>query len=700
MRLKSTILTLLAICLLFNSQSKPVDISKAGRVAKNFLYVTAQKYTDGISYENLTLTDPYTHLLDGTPVFYAFQANPGFVIIAADDAFTPVIGYSFDGSFSLTDAPEHYKSFIMGYAQQIAYIRENQAEPGPELSAYWTELSQDGIPEFSGTRERDVAPLLSCKWDQGAPYNIYCPEDEAGPGGHVYVGCVATAMAQIMYYWRYPETGTGQHCYTPQNSSYGQQCANFGATNYDWEGMKNGVDNRNPYANAELQYHCAVSVNMMFGPNGSGSYSYLVPSALEQYFRYNDAVYEEKGDYSHANWINLLKNDIDAGKPLYYSGYTSDWSGHAFVCDGYQGDNFHFNFGWSGNSNGYYTLYDVGGFNIGQACVRNFSPSDNNYPYQHTGTKSLNSRSGSITDGSGPIDNYTENITAYWLIDPQTIYDSISSITLSFSAFDLADGDFVKVYDGPTTSHPVLGEFSGTATPPAVSSTQNTMLLEFVTNSSGNAGGWYAEYSTSSPTWCQGLTQLSEPSGTFNDGSGDFYYQSSATCMWRIVPPNGEKITLNFNYLDTEPGHDRITVFDGTTVVAEISGNQIPGPVTASSGIMFITWTTNNSENFQGWEAFYEIEGVGIEEGSMVRDLEVYPNPATDYIHIRFGTEEKGKLMVRLSNVTGQAVFTENINSFSGDYLREIPVGQLPAGFYSLEIRTLSGITNKKILIH
>ena len=69
---------------------------------------------------------------------------------------------------------------------------------------------------------------LTGTWDQGSPYNMYCPEDDAGPGGHAWVGCVATAMAQIMYYWRYPETGTGQHCYIPGNYSYGQQCADFG----------------------------------------------------------------------------------------------------------------------------------------------------------------------------------------------------------------------------------------------------------------------------------------------------------------------------------------------------------------------------------------------------------------------------------------------------------------------------------------
>lgn len=700
MKLKVTIITFLALCQLLNTNAKPVEITIAERVAKNFLYITANKYEASCSFNEINLTAPYTFRMEGNPVFYAFQANPGYIIISAEDAYTPVIGYAFEGSFSFDDSPENFKSFIMGYVQQINYIRANQQEPAPEISASWAELQQPGIPVLSDTRDRDVAPLLSCKWDQGSPYNMYCPEDAAGPGGHVYVGCVATAMAQIMYYWRYPETGTGQHCYIPQNYSYGQQCANFGATTYNWSGMINGIDNRHPEANAEFQYHCAVSVNMDFSPDGSGSYSYLVPSSLDQYFRYNDAVYEEKQDYSLSNWINLLKTDIDAGKPLYYSGYTTDWSGHAFVCDGYQGDNFHFNFGWSGSNNGYFSLYDVGGFSVSQACVRNFAPSDSSYPYHNTGTKNLTSRSGSITDGSGPIENYTDNATAYWLIDPQTIYDSITSITLTFSQFNLSDGDYVKVYDGATVSSPVKGIYTGTTIPAAITSSANTMLVEFKSNTSGNSTGWYAEYTSVSPSWCQGLTPLTDPTGTFSDGSGDFYYQSSATCMWRIVAPDGEKITLNFNYIDTEEGSDKVTIFDGTTKIAEISGTQVPDPIEATSGIMFITWTTNTSNNFEGWEATYEIEGVGISEELPVDNLSVYPNPSSDKIHLSFGMKEKGNLSIRLTNITGQTVYSESVNSFNGIYRQDLSVGNLPAGYYSLEIITVSGTLNKKILVN
>jgi hypothetical protein len=699
MNFKTFTLLLLISSLFLNIEAKTVNLSDAEKVAKNFIFVTSNKYDDGFAYDKIRLSAPYTHSINGSPVFYAFQLDPGFVIISAEDAFMPVVGYSYEGKFIFDEAPAHYKGFILNYAEQISYVRENQLEPAPEVTAAWSELRNFDIASPSVTRERDVDPLLDCNWNQGSPYNIFCPADANGPGGHVYVGCVATAMAQIMYYWRYPETGTGQHCYTPGNSSYGQQCANFGQTSYDWSGMINSIDSRNPDPNALLQYHCAVSVNMSFGPNGSGSQSYLVPGRLNQYFRYNSAQYKEKSDYSQAGWISLLKADIDAGKPLYYSGYNTNWEGHAFVCDGYQGDNFHFNFGWSGSGNGYYSLYDVNSFSIGQACVRNFAPSDVNYPYYSTGTKNISSRSGSITDGSGPVANYMDNTTAYWLIDPQTIYDSITSVTLSFKSFDLLPGDSVRIYDGNTTASALMGAYSGTNLPPALTSSSNSMLVEFITDGSGNASGFYAEYNSTSPSWCQGLTQLTEPSGTFDDGSGNFYYQSSATCMWRIKPAFANKITLNFNYFETEAGIDKVTVYDGTSLIAEFSGTEIPGPVVANSGSMFITWSTNVANNFQGWEAFYEVDNVGVDEKSVLTNLEVYPNPATEVIHIRLRIEEKSNLKIRLVNLTGQTVYSEEQLSFQGAYQHDIAVSSLPAGFYFLKIGTLTGTFNKKIMI-
>lgn len=699
MKIKATLAVLLIISMTPGMFAGIVPREEAEKVARNFLYITHNKFLDPVSMTDIRLGDPFTYSVNGAPVFYAFDTKPGFILVSAEDAFTPVIGYAFTGSFDMINAPSHYKGFILNYADQIMHARQHNLSPAPEFQALWDELRSDRAIAGPINRERDVTPLLSNTWDQGQPYNVLCPEDPAGPGGHVWVGCVATAMAQIMYYWRYPETGTNQHCYVPGNPSYGQQCANFAETNYRWEGMINSIDNKNPYPNAELQYHCAVSVNMNFSPNGSGSYSSLVPSRLNAFWRYNNAVYLEKQNYTTSAWINLLKGDIDLGYPIYYSGYSPSDGGHAFVCDGYQGDNFHFNFGWSGSGNGYYSLSNVGGFYQGQACVKNFIPSDAAYPYHVTGNVTLTEKSGSFTDGSGPVADYQNNLNASWLIDPQTVYDSIKNITLNFPQFDVLPGDTIKVFDGGTTDATVLGAFSGATSPVQLTSSGNKLLIVFTSDASGAGSGFYAEYSTTSPVWCSGMTQFTEPTGTFDDGSGNFYYQSGATCMYRINPPYASKITLTFNYFETEEGADKLRIFDGSTQIGEFSGTTVPGPLTANSGTMTLAWSTNQYNNMQGWEVYYEVDNVGVDEQAGITGLEVYPNPANKEMNLSFTLIENGPLVIGIYSISGKQVYAEQHSSFSGQYLNKLDVDRFPAGIYFLRVSSATGTWNKKIII-
>jgi hypothetical protein len=465
--------------------------------------------------------------------------------------------------------------------------------------------------------------------------------------------------------------------------------------------MNNSIDNKNPFANAELQYQAAVSVNMNFGPNGSGSYSHLVPGRLDNFFRYHNAQYLEKNSYNNTTWINMLKAEIDLGRPLYYSGYDPGSGGHAFVCDGYQGTNFHFNFGWSGSGNGYYSLYDVGGFSNGQAIVRYFYPSDAGYPFHNTGTKVITSKSGSFTDGSGPVEDYLPNNFAEWIIDPQQDGDSISDITISFTSFDTDPGDVVRIYDGEDSDAPLIGEFSGSTIPSEVTSSGNIVCVTFTTDASGTGPGWFAEFSTTSPQWCSGLSPLTEPTGTFDDGSGpDFHYQNSATCMWNIAPEAAGKITLYFNYFETEEDVDRVKVFDGSTQIAEFTGDEIPEPVEATSGSMFITFTTNQFNNMLGWEAYYEVDNVGINELMEVSNLSIHPNPATSQVTITFDQEKSGSYTVEIFSLTGQKVYEENGSSFHGNYNNTISVSKFQSGLYLLKVAADSGVSTQKLMVN
>jgi hypothetical protein len=182
---------------------------------------------------------------------------------------------------------------------------------------------------------------MTCLWNQDYPYNALCPEDPDGPGGHVYAGCVATAMSMIMYYYRYPVQGIGTHSYYA--SGYGTQSVNYGQTYYNWDAMMNEISSTSGQsipAIAELQYHAGVSVNMGYGNQSSGAYSIDVPAALISHFGYATSTqYLSRSSYTATVWENMVVEQLDAAKPVYYSGVDPTpvtGGGHAFIVDGYQ----------------------------------------------------------------------------------------------------------------------------------------------------------------------------------------------------------------------------------------------------------------------------------------------------------------------------------------------------------------------------
>ena len=297
---------------------------------------------------------------DGMPVFYAFSLQPnGFVLVAADDRMRPILGYSTEGSFSATDMPDGLQSFERNFKAGFSQMVEHKEERSDEAVEAWKRLSETG--RVNNERiTRTVPYLLKSKWNQSALYNDLCPVDSIGPNNHVYAGCVATAISQIMYYWQWPKKGEGSHTYTCY--PYGDLHVNFGQTKYDYDQMTDFLDwTSSPEeieAVAKLMYHAGVSVEMMYSPNGSGAYSYDVKGALAVYFNYGieDMYIDFRDNHVLTEWQTMLRDNLDQGMPLYYSASGSD-GGHAFVCDGYDENNlFHFNWGWQGFDNGYYAI--------------------------------------------------------------------------------------------------------------------------------------------------------------------------------------------------------------------------------------------------------------------------------------------------------------------------------------------------------
>lgn len=308
--------------------------------------------------------------------YYIFNVgeNDGFVIVAGDDCVTPVLGYSTEGAFRTDNVPENIRFWMDGYKEQIKRVADRGGMPAGR---------KNGAAAASGVV---VEPLLGgIKWDQDAPYNGLCPEVESEK---TVTGCVATALAQVMRYHRWPERGTGSFSYvTP---TYRISCsADFENTTYDWANMRESYTpghytEEQAAAVATLMYHCGVASKMDYNlaeKGGSGATFIDAAMGVLSYFGYDRGLQLYYRDYCpEGEWVNLLKKEIDEGRPVFYTG-VGNQGGHAFVCDGYTGDDmFHFNWGWSGSCDGYFEVGRLdpltpgigggsGGFNEMQAII-------------------------------------------------------------------------------------------------------------------------------------------------------------------------------------------------------------------------------------------------------------------------------------------------------------------------------------------
>lgn len=275
--------------------------------------------------------------------------NKGFVIVSADKRAWPILGYSIEGSFNEKKQPEAFTVWMDNRKKEIESIKQNNLQPNSATKTSWQKLSLKN----ASTNSTSVEPLLKTKWDQGCYYNELCPSDtRSAYCAHVPTGCTITAMAQIMKYWNYPTKGIGSHSYS--HPTYGDLSADFGSTTYQWNQMPNSVTSQNG-AVATLMYHCGVSLDTDYGPNASGAWD--PRDELIQYFNYSsNAELIQRNFYDTNEWIDLLKSELELGHPIFYTKGDS-FIAHAYVCDGYQAeDYFHFNWGWGGSNDGYYLI--------------------------------------------------------------------------------------------------------------------------------------------------------------------------------------------------------------------------------------------------------------------------------------------------------------------------------------------------------
>lgn len=707
--MKRVLLSLLVLAFAGTLFAKDVPLNEATTLAKNAYFQKLNTYVSEIDFADVMIVDQFTIKEDGNATVYAFNfENYGYILIAAEDAIEPVLGYSFTSHYNPAKEASNFNGLIAEFGEHINYLRENSIEATSTISQQWSSLKTFNPENFVPQKgSKDVSPLLTCTWDQDNPYNFLCPPRSTQPSSNskALVGCVATAMTQIMSYWRYPYQGEGTYTYwEPELLDY--ISADFGAATYNWEAMQDNVTSLNMDV-ALICFHAGVSVQMdYFSSGGSGAYSFDVPSALKDHFGYsNDVIWEERSSYPLTTWSGLVDEQLEDDCPVYYSGYSNE-GGHAFVCDGKNdGDNtYHFNFGWGGYGNGYFALTNAGGYPTGQQFVRNFVPGDANYPYGCELSGENTSLVGSIVDGSGPQENYPDNANCSWLINPQTAQDSVEDITLRFIVLDTDPDDIITIYDGETTDAPVLGTFSGTVTPADVlTSTGNKMLVTFETDGDAVTGaGWKVEFESSQPTWCTSSPPTyTDPVGTINDGSGDFWYNKNTQCMYKVEPEYAMGATLTFTEFDIEPENDVLKVYDGDNnqLLAELSGNEIPEPFFVESGKFFLLFQSNGGINGPGWTADWEAGNVGIETNNSLSKVSIFPNPTSKELNLSFTASNEETFEIKLVSITGTVIYEESVSNFAGEYRNTIDVSEIASGVYFLNIKGTTGNINKKVMV-
>ena len=357
-----------------SANSNPVDIDTAREIGIKFL--NANTKTPLRSVQELCLIATY-NTNRGEAAFYVFNSSNGFIIVSADDRATPILGYSEEGPFDLNDVPIQMQDYLQDFSEQIQYGIDNQMEAYDKVRQQWETLEMIG-KKYENRDVSTVGPLLTDTWNQNCYYNSLCPEDSLGPCGHVYAGCVATSMGQIMRYWEYPISGMGS--YTNNSSGYPPQYANFAETQYDWVNMPDKLtDESTPdqvNAVATLLWHCGIAAKAQYGPYETSAS--CPPLWFKQYFGYSTDLHGEyRNQYVDEEWISMLKDCLDLRRPIQYNGWQ-EWVsvGHAFVCDGYdENEMFHFNWGWGGNGNGFYSLDAmIGNYNTKHCAVLDIHP--------------------------------------------------------------------------------------------------------------------------------------------------------------------------------------------------------------------------------------------------------------------------------------------------------------------------------------
>lgn len=360
--MRRLIFTLAALLAITSASAQQVSHEVALTRALAFLHKTSNM-KKGTNHE------PKLSTAIKSSELYVFNDEAGgYVVVSGEERTPSILGFSPDGKVDALNMPCNMRAWLQEFAAQIDYLRTH---PNATVTPKGT------------TEEREIIPpLMDCLFSQGEPYNYQCPVNPQ-TGNLCVTGCVATAMAQIMYRHKWPqETADVIPDYSTPSLDIG--LPEVPITTIDWENI---INDYNYYANytseqadaiATLMHLCGCSVQMDYAES-SGASSENAANAFYRFFNYDNYL-EHRSWFSDEEWEEMLYGELKEGRPVYYSGHSSE-GGHAFVIDGYGYEDidapyFHINWGWGGFNNNYYLMMDVGGFNNNQMAIMGIQPMD------------------------------------------------------------------------------------------------------------------------------------------------------------------------------------------------------------------------------------------------------------------------------------------------------------------------------------
>jgi len=685
---------LLLLCLGYASFGKKIDESTAKTIGSNFLI---SKGINGVqSPSDLTRVYAATSTVTGNLItdYYVFNINNhnGFIMVSGDDLIEPILAYSNEASFNFDAISPEAKLWIEGYQNQIAYVIGHNLPAQAGVADQWNELKTP----FNniGARTTTVSPLLATTWDQAPYYNIFCP----GTGSNKSVtGCVATAMAQVMKFWNWPTVGTGAHSYTTSTMSYSMS-ADFGNTVYNWAGMPNSLTSNNA-AVGTLMLHAGISVNMNYTSTESGAFVISLESpysancaefALKTYFHYKPTLQGiprfgepsgTPGPIAQATWISMIEAELNAGRPVIYSGSSTTAGGHCWVCDGYNSSNqMHFNWGWSGTGpDGYYSVNAIappvlgiggggGNFNNDQCIIIGIQP--DSFPASSTGNLKMLAHLDCPTNSQMTY-NSSFTVTAKVLNTGSTTYS----------------GDFcVQLFDKNNnmmgTVQTITGQTITAGDSTASLTFSSTGMLQMIP---GLYGLMLMYRPSGSTTWTAvanngtfinynsidvGNSQVVELADSLHLGSHTIVRGSAMTVTTKLINLDAiyvfsgtvEAVLINTTTATAYP----VQLYTGTAIYS----NSVQSYTFTSSGItvpagQYVltirhqpggtgSYIVTGSDYYENPVVVNIVSAVGINTVSPDNNITIYPNPANDVVNIDLNGANVSE--IRISDVEGRLV--------------------------------------------